>query len=308
MGSDRDRFVGCLLGHAIGDALGAPVEGMPAQSIYYEFGGGGRLVARPPGEALCYTDDTEMSIGVAETLLARGRIEEDALMAAFAANYDPGRGYGPGTRRILDAMVSGRDWRAAAIPGGSFGNGAAMRVAPVGLLYCDDLDRVADAARESAMPTHGHAYGVEGAQLVAVAVALAMRGRPLDRRGFFSELIGRARTDEFQWVLRTASRLGADDSLHMLGNTLEAHRSVGSAIACFAQEPESYTEVIARAINLGGDTDTIAAMAGAMSGAHLGVSAIPQRLIESLEDGPKGRTYIESLAVRLWEVRCMMMP
>jgi poly(ADP-ribose) glycohydrolase ARH3 len=135
-----------------------------------------------------------------------------------------------------------------------------------------------------------------------------MRGRPLDRRGFFTELLERAKTDEFQWVLRTASRLGPENSPHMLGNTLEAHRSVGSAIACFTQEPESYTEVIARAINLGGDTDTIAAMAGAMSGAHLGVSAIPRQLIERLEDGPKGRAYIESLAVRLWEARCMMMP
>jgi poly(ADP-ribose) glycohydrolase ARH3 len=80
---------------------------------------------------------------------------------------------------------------------------------------------------------------------------------------------------------------------------LEAHRSVVTAIACFALSPDSYETTIASAVSLGGDVDTVAAMAGAISGAHLGVASLPAHLLGRLEDGPKGRTYIQHLAKRL---------
>src|SRR5436305_13481199 len=100
--STLDRFIGCLLGHAVGDAVGAPFDGMDAASIYYGFRSTRRLVDNPPDVEFCYTDDTQMTIGVAETLLERGRVEEEALCRAFVENYDPGRGYGAGARRILE--------------------------------------------------------------------------------------------------------------------------------------------------------------------------------------------------------------
>ena len=92
--SKLDRFVGCLLGHALGDAIGAPFEGLDATTIYYQFGSTRTLLQDPPFPELCYTDDTQMSIGVAEALLEHGRIDEVSLCRAFVANYDPGRGYG----------------------------------------------------------------------------------------------------------------------------------------------------------------------------------------------------------------------
>ena len=151
-----DRFLGCLLGHAVGDAVAAPYEGLDAQTIYYNFGSTRALVDEPLQVELCYTDDTQLSIAVAEAMLERGQIEDESLSRAFVANYDPARGYGQGARRIIEAMGTGADWRGLAnsiFPGGSLGNGAATRAAPVGLLFHDDLDRVADEAKLSALPT-----------------------------------------------------------------------------------------------------------------------------------------------------------
>ena len=91
-----------------------------------------------------------MAIGVAETLAAHGQIIEERLSQAFVANYLPSRGYGRGARAVLDAMEDGRDYRQVAeqyFPGGSFGNGAAMRVAPVGLLFRDDRRALWEQAR-----------------------------------------------------------------------------------------------------------------------------------------------------------------
>lgn len=297
-----DRFRGCLLGLAVGDALGAPFEGMGAYDIYHGFGPVRGIVAKPPVDVLTYTDDTQMMIAVAEVLARNGRIDGDALMAAFVENFDPGRGYGQGARRVIEAARDGGDWRELArtlFPGGSLGNGAAMRVAPVGLLFRNDLDRVWREAEQSALPTHQHPVGIEGAQLVALAVALAATADHFDRAAFFGELLARARTDEFRHQLAAAARLGTADPLNAFGSSIRADRSVVTAIACFAASPSSFKDVITHAITLGDDTDTVAAMAGAISGAYLGAAAIPAHLPTLLEDGPKGRTYIGTLADQL---------
>jgi poly(ADP-ribose) glycohydrolase ARH3 len=297
-----DRFRGSLLGLAVGDALGSPFEGMPADAIYYSFGFSRKIVATPPVDSLTYTDDTQMMIGVAEALLAELTMKEDRLARCFADNFDPGRGYGQGARRIIELMKIGGDWRELSrtvFPGGSFGNGAAMRVAPVGLFFHDDLDRTWEEAGRSASPTHVHPVGIEGAQLMATAVALAMRSIDFDRDDFYSELLRRARTNEFQLQLSIASQLSPQDSIAVLGSSLEAHRSVVTSIACFATFPDSFQNAIAQAIGLGDDTDTVAAMAGAISGARLGIAAIPQHLLSMMENGYKGRDYITGLADRL---------
>ncbi len=299
-----DQFLGCMLGQAVGDALGAPYEGLTQDHLYFSFGPVSELVRNPSGETLYYTDDTQMMIGVAETLVGHGEIVEGALCRAFATNYDPARCYGPGARQVLEAMATGGDWRGLAQsihPGGSLGNGAAMRVAPVGLLFSDDLGRVVEQAERSARPTHTHPWGIEGAQLMAVAVALAARRPALDRTQFYRELLGRCRSEEYEWQLEVAAGLKSYQSPGVLGNSLEAHRSVVTAIACFTLSPSSYEGAVARAIGQGNDTDTLAAMAGALSGAHLGVKAIPPGLLGKLEEQGKGRGYIEELATRLYD-------
>jgi poly(ADP-ribose) glycohydrolase ARH3 len=176
-----------------------------------------------------------------------------------------------------------------------------MRAAPVGLFFHADPDRAWAEAGLSARPTHVHPVGVEGAQLVALGTALALRGagRPFDAAAFWAELQARAVTDEFLAALAYAANLGPQDPVSPLGHSLQAHRSVVTAIACFVQSPDSYEAVIGQAVALGGDCDTIAAMAGAISGARLGIRAVPSHLLELLEDGAEGRSFLFQLARRL---------
>lgn len=246
-----------------------------------------------------------MMIGVAETCAECGRIDEARLCRAFAENYHPERGYGPSARHVIEAMKDGRDWRTLSqtlLPGGSFGNGAAMRVAPVGLLFADQPEELWEQAKLSALPTHTHPLGIEGAQLLAFAVSWALRATTFDRKRFWRDLLARATTEEFRWHIGVAAKLKPSDSLASLGSTLHAHRSVVTAIACFAATPGDFEMAIARAIGLGDDTDTVAAMAGSLVGAFAGASAIPPRLLAKLEDGPaKGRAHIAELAAKLCE-------
>lgn len=101
----EDRFIGCMLGLAVGDALGAHFEGQSREHLASRFSSVEALLRnRPPGE-IWYTDDTQMAIGVAETLVACQRIDEDELCRRFAENYTPQRGYGRGARVILEALL-----------------------------------------------------------------------------------------------------------------------------------------------------------------------------------------------------------
>lgn len=298
----EERFAGSLLGLAVGDALGAHFEGQSPEYIADRYQSADRLIHEPPSGEIWYTDDTQMMIGVAETLIARGSIEEEEICERFAANYVPQRGYGRGARVILEAMVEGQDHRYLAanhFPGGSLGNGAAMRVAPVGLMFRHAEDQLWEQARLSALPTHVHPLGVEGAQLLALAVGFASRSERIGRESFLNTLAGRCVSMEYSGPLRRSARLSDPRDLGLMGNGIEATSSVVTAIASFAMTPRSYKQTIGNVILLGGDTDTIAAMAGAISGAYLGVDAIPGHLLELLEDRHQGRSYIRQLAQQL---------
>ena len=137
-----------------------------------------RAVPRSPWG---YTDDTEMALGIVEVLDRRGEVDRDALARVFARRYAaaPNRGYGGTAHTILRSIGLGEPWQEAAGSAfegmGSMGNGGAMRVAPVGAYFADDLDAVVREARASAQVTHAHPDGQAGAIAVAVAAATAAR-------------------------------------------------------------------------------------------------------------------------------------
>lgn len=300
----KDRFTGCCLGLAIGDALGGLFEAQSADSIRARFSTVEQLIAYPQDE-IWYTDDTQMAIGVAETLVANGEVVEEHLCRTFVDNYVPSRGYGRGARAVLEAMEDGRDHRQVAeryFPGGSFGNGAAMRVAPIGLLFRDDRTQLWEQARLSSLVTHLHPLGIEGAQLLALAVGFCSHSDRLNRASFFRELLSSCQTAEYRAKIDEASRVETPEHLASLGNRIEALHSVPTAIASFALTPESFEETIGNLILLGGDTDTLAAMAGALSGAYLGAGRLPSRLVGLLESSPRGRGYLEQLSEQLLTV------
>ena len=137
-------------------------------------------------------------------------------------------------------------------------------------------------------------------QLLALAVALASGMERFDRQAFFAGLLAACTSAEYRAKIEAAQQVTCPDDLSGMGNRIEALHSVPTAIASFALTPESFEATISNVIFLGGDTDTLAAMAGALSGAYLGASRLPGRLVGLLESSPKGRTYIQQLAGRLF--------
>lgn len=276
----KSKFLGSLIGTAVGDSLGA----------------GGRR----------YTDDTAMMIGVAESLIESKGFNAENMAQTFIRNYyaEPWRGYGPGPPAIFQMVKSGLGWREAAekiYPGGSYGNGAAMRVAPLGLFYYDDLDELKKITCQSSRITHTHPLGMEGAALQACAVAIAVRAEPgsLDKHNFLDKLSNLVETDEYQEKLRSIKILlresvGEARAITELGNTVEAFNSVPISIYSFLANT-GFKAALDYALSLGGDRDTISAMTGAIAGACYGVEDIPKEWKNGLEN----RDHIERLAERL---------
>jgi poly(ADP-ribose) glycohydrolase ARH3 len=199
-------------------------------------------------------------------------------------------------------MEEGRDYRRVAekyFPGGSLGNGAAMRVAPVGLFFHSDPDKLREQARLSALPTHLHPLAIEGAQILALAVSLCVRSKDFERLAFLSQILQACELPEYRAAMQQVIEAQNSDDLARLGNGIEALQSVPTAIAAFSLAPDSYSQAIGSVILLGGDTDTLAAMTGALSGAYLGLEGIPKRLLNLLERSPMGHDHLMQLADRL---------
>lgn len=307
MTRDRDpdpveSIVGSLLGLALGDAFGAPHEGGLVERAVW------RLIGRQQGR-LRWTDDTQMSLDLAESLVARGHLDQDDLARRFAASYRWSRGYGPGAAKLLKRVRRGQPWQAASRAihaDGSFGNGAAMRAPVVGLWLAEqDETTIRRAAHATAEITHAHPLAIEAAELIALATALAYRGVPLEE---LLAQLGRAGRQEAyrQKLARATTWLGNGDDpdprsvAHALGNGMTALDSSVTAIYLATRFAErSFDELLSFVIALGGDVDTIAAMAGAIWGARRGASALPTERIERIEDAER----LESIARALAGIR-----
>jgi poly(ADP-ribose) glycohydrolase ARH3 len=286
----EDKFVGCMLGLALGDALGAHHEGGPlGQAAWWAMGLGKRGVLR-------WSDDTEMAMGLAKSLIEKRGVDPDHLARTWAENADFKRGYGPGARKLLARIRSGEDWRVAnraIFPDGSYGNGAAMRAAPLGLFFHRDSDELVRAAELASSITHAHPLGIEGGVLIARATGMALKGElNLDA------LVEGCREAEFQSRLKAAKEpLERRDIKRRLGTTVEAHRSAVTAIH-LASRFREFGPMLQFVISLGGDTDTIGAMAGAIFGARYGTGALSQDALEELEE----RRWIEKTAKQLFDI------
>lgn len=299
----ESKFRGALIGSAVGDALGAPAEGWSmgmVSSVYGEEKGWKMIYGR-------YTDDTEMMIGVAESLIANKGFNGADMARRFIQNYDATRGYGPGSKEALKRLSEGASWEETSKKlfggEGSYGNGAAMRIAPIGVLYHDNADTLREIAYKSSHITHSHELGKEGAALQAFSIALAVRGQ---KEGMLSALKEFVKSDVYKEKIggiailldREASK---EEVISDLGNGEAAFNSVPTAIYSFLRF-DSFEDSVVYAVSLGGDTDTIGAMTGAISGAYYGEGAIPTGWVEKLEEGEKGKSYIKRLAEELYHL------
>ena len=288
MSYQRDnRFIGSIVALALGDALGAPYEGGPIERILWAF------IGKRAGKR-CWTDDTQMTLDVMASLQANaGTINQDDLARRFAGSYRWSRGYGAGTSRILRSIRHGMSWQDAsrhAYRNGSFGNGGAMRAPVVGLCFANAGDTaISKAANEVASVTHAHPLAQEGAVLIALATALTFND--VKTESLLARLEDRAESTEFKARLRKASdwlsgsaRPDARGVAVGLGNSVAAAESCVTAIyTATAFLEHTFDDLLRFVIKIGGDVDTIAAMASAIWGAKHGLGALPAAQLQLLE-------------------------
>jgi ADP-ribosylglycohydrolase len=311
----RSQIQGSIVGLAIGDALGYPHEFRAVEQVRREIGPDGitgflRLMDprftrpfivgtdHPPGT---YTDDTQMSLCVAEALLEAGYDDLDVLMSAMARRFvawfeseENDRSPGETTGIACERLARGIPWREAGVPT-SKGCGANMRVAPVGLYY-EDLDRVAEIARVQSMLTHGHDAALEASAAAALLVALALRGAsPPSMHEEVMRRLGGASPDFDAVFGRVPSVVERDPpevlierekGPHALGEGWVAEEAVASALYCAWRHPDDFKAGVLLAVNTDGDSDSIATITGSILGARLGLEAIPEDWVRDVERSP----------------------
>jgi ADP-ribosylglycohydrolase len=296
--NDDERLAraSCSLdGLSVGDAFGERFFLHP--SIVAQ-----RVAARvPPPPPWQFTDDTQMALSIVSILRQYNTIEQDQLAASFAGHYEPFRGYGPAMHRLLRSIRDGQPWKETAgnqfAGQGSFGNGAAMRVAPLGAFFAHTMDAVAEQAARSAEVTHTHPEGIAGAVAVAVAAAWACRLRhsstPPNRPDFLDLILPFVPTSEVRSKIRRARDLSAATSVEsaaaMLGNGsgLSAQDTVPFVLWCAGQHLDNYEQALWLTVSGLGDVDTTCAMVGGIVVLYSGVESIPMEWMGAREPLPE---------------------
>jgi len=254
-----------------------------------------------PAPPWIFTDDTMMAISIVEILEEHDEIRQDQLARSFARNYDSNRGYGPAMNNLL-AEVRRRpeSWRAKAQAlfngQGSFGNGSAMRVAPLGAYFADDVEMIPEQAALSAEATHCHSEAMAGAISVALAAAAAWRFRQSDRLPESTEFL--------EWVAQrtpaSAVRQGiekaailpkgtsVDAAVAALGNgkIVSCPDTVPFALWCSAHHLDSYEQALWATVAGLGDRDTTCAIVGGVVVMYAGVESIPTEWLLAREPIP----------------------
>jgi ADP-ribosylglycohydrolase len=279
------RAVLSLYGLAIGDGIGEMMFSRPDYA--YDMIMQDRLPAGP----WWHTDDTEMALSIMEVLRLLGSVHQDALARQFVWRYErePDRGYGSGARLQLRMIIEGAGWRETsreAFSGqGSLGNGSAMRVAPIGAWFADDLDLVVKEARASAMITHMHSEGVAGAIAIAVAAAMAWRLRGNTSHDaaveFFNEVHKRTPDGDTRRGIAHAFQIrhleSPQSAARLVGNGIgiTCPDTVPFAVWAAAKHLDNYREAIAATASVGGDSDTNCAIVGGIVALSAGRNSLP---------------------------------
>lgn len=281
-----------LLGTAVADALGVPFETKLAN---YEplvaWDGKSYLGSEhhdlKPGQ---YSDDTQMSLMVAESLIENHGFNPDDLAERYVDWIVSGRarGYGKTTLLAITNLVNGKHWSESGIAG-SYGNGTAMRAAPFGVYFRNDLHALAAICKMDSAITHASDEAEAGAIAIGMAAAYAVNG---DTSSLLSDL----------WQVLPASKVRStiysldsliespyitpDQALRVIGTKADVRQTAPAALYCFLKF-DNYHDAVLAAIKAGGDTDTTAAIVGALFGAKYGMQVIDKKLIRAVEESDR---------------------
>ncbi len=301
-----ERYRGALVGSAVGDALGRPVESMKPAEIQARYG---ELRDFVPwhgwngGPVGTFTDDTQLTLWTARALLDAGDDHPEFFGRILIGRLDSIRGMGTATRRSIIRLSEGKPWWRSGTP--SAGNGVAMRVASLGLAYGNDLEALRRETARNAVVTHADRLAVASGIAQAYAVARLARTAPgtLDPRALIAEIAAvlagfedaggvERRVADGKEKVRLVDRIAElADMLELSPAEAFAHtyngayvlESLPAALWSFLSHPEDPEEAIIVAANGGYDADTVAAMTGALAGAYHGDTAFPERWLDDLE-------------------------
>lgn len=287
-----------LHGLSVGDALGEQFT-MPGRSL------ADLIAGEPPPAPWEWTDDTEMACSIVAELRTYGEVDRERLAAAFARRCESSRGYGRGAVRVLHAIRDGVPWREAAGASfggrGSWGNGAAMRAAPLGAFHADNARRAAEQAAASAEVTHAHPEGSAGAVAVAAAAAHAaaarLHGVRPPARPFLAEVMRQVPEGQVRRGIERAARLiggSVAEAAYELGNgsRVTAQDTVPYALWVAASKLDDYPAAITSCVEAGGDMDTTGAIVGGVVAAYTGIGdrpgvlGVPRRWLAAREALP----------------------
>jgi ADP-ribosylglycohydrolase len=273
-----------LDGLSVGDAFGECFFRLSRRAIEEQ---------RTPAAPWPWTDDTHMALSIAELLLLHEELDEDALIQRFTRRYlqEPWRGYAGGARRLLERCAGGADWRQEApalFEGGSYGNGAAMRAAPIGAYFYTDPERARLEAERAARVTHAHIEGQAGAVAVAVAAALAASGSPPYGVEFLAQVIPFLPESKTRTGVERAAAIGPV-SVEAAAETLGTGRQVAAfdtvpfCLWVVAQHGGGFREALWKTVAGLGDRDTTCAIVGGVLGA---VHPVPTEWLANREPLP----------------------
>ena len=319
----EDQFVGALMGCAVGDALGAPLEGRSREAIAEvadlttEFRPHERKTSRRPAGQI--TDDTQLTVAIAKSMVDSGGVDGAAIAAEFVKLWETGEIVGQGgvADRAVKRLIAGVPWGEAALADDLAWNGAAMRVSPIGLWNFDDAEQLARDATTSSIVTHQHPLAISGAIATATAVAHASTTASIVTADFLrstSQSIAEQSPEFAAHILALGDWLTLDETAALeaivsasgqqphpkgFGISVQVEATVLASLYAFLKHPNDYCATVERAIRAGGDVDTTAAIAGAICGAHHGVGAIPDHLVASVKDSAE----IQNLGARLFAAR-----
>lgn len=277
-----------LLGTAVGDALGVPFE---TKLVNFEpllaWDGktflGSQYHGLLPGQ---YSDDTQMSLMVAESLIENHGFNPDDLSARYVDWMTSGRwrGHGRTTKMALESLLSGTHWSESGVPG-SLGNGTAMRAAPFGVYFRNDIKSLVSIVKIDSAITHASDDAEAGALAIALTAAFAVNDDLDDLLNRLVEYLPDSKVKSSIASLDSlvnSEYINAQQALRVLGTKANVKETVPSVLYCFLKFTD-YHEAVEASIRAGGDTDTTAAIVGALIGARDGMKVI-DRSFYSVED------------------------
>jgi ADP-ribosylglycohydrolase len=295
---DKNDASGLLYGTFIGDALGMKFDGCSNEAIApLELDS---LLGQISG---LYTGDTQMNISVLEEMAENGEIDQVSLGTRIMNRYSPWRKYGGGMFIVIERWRDGESFSRAAeslyFGAGSYGDGAAVRAAPISCFFkLNEVDLLFKQVMLSSRLTHTHTIGIDGALFQAYAALLALN--KVDPSEWTSKMFQLPIDSSFKIKMGQIDYCIRNDStvktvIETIGNGSDALSAVTAAIYSLIRNKDSFVDAVLFAIELGGDTDTIGAMAGALAGALHGLQNIPADIISKLENDIEGISFLDSL-------------